>query len=138
MKLVIKRNDDEVGEWVAKYVRDKIHAHQPTSERPFVLGLPTGSSPLPMYKCLVKMYREGDLSFRYVKTFNMDEYVGLDADHPASYHQFMWEKLFKYIDIDAKNANILDGKLCVCVCVRACVRVCVQCFLFCFWQYLIR
>ena len=53
--------------------------------------------------------KTGELSFRYVKTFNMDEYVGLPRDHPESYHSYMWENFFKDIDIEPKNAHILDG-----------------------------
>ena len=60
----------------------------------------TGSTPLGMYRNLVKYYQEGKLSFKYVKTFNMDEYVGLPNDHKESYHYFMYENLFKHIDID--------------------------------------
>lgn len=59
-----------------------------------------GSTPLGMYRMLVKFYEEGLLSFKYVKTFNMDEYVGLPQSHPESYHYFMYENLFKHIDID--------------------------------------
>ena len=69
----------------------------------------SGSSPLGMYKKLVEFYSKGEVSFKYVKTFNMDEYVELPRDHPESYHSFMWENFFKHIDIDPKNAHILDG-----------------------------
>lgn len=62
-----------------------------------------------MYKKLVEFYKKGELSFKYVKTFNMDEYVGLPRDHPESYHSFMWENFFKHIDIDPSNAHVLDG-----------------------------
>ena len=69
----------------------------------------SGSSPLGMYNKLVEFYNRGELSFNYVKTFNMDEYVGLPRDHPESYHSFMWDNFFKHIDIDPKNVHILDG-----------------------------
>ena len=62
-----------------------------------------------MYKKLVEFYNKGKLSFKYVKTFNMDEYVGLPRDHAESYHSFMWENFFKFIDIEPSNAHILDG-----------------------------
>jgi glucosamine-6-phosphate deaminase len=78
-------------------------------DRPFVLGLPTGSSPLDIYREFIKMYEEKKLSFAKVRTFNMDEYVGLPANHPQSYHSFMMDKLFNHIDIDPKNIHILDG-----------------------------
>ena len=62
-----------------------------------------------MYKKLIEFYQKGEVSFKYVKTFNMDEYCGLARDHPESYHSFMWTNFFKHIDIDPKNAHILDG-----------------------------
>jgi glucosamine-6-phosphate deaminase len=94
---------------VATYVIDKIRKANPTKEKPFVLGLPTGSSPLPVYKELIKRHKAGEISFRNVVTFNMDEYVGLPEDHPESYHFFMYDNLFKHIDIPGENINILDG-----------------------------
>ena len=64
-----------------------------------------------MYKKLVEYHKEGELSFKYVTTFNMDEYVDLPRDHPESYHSFMWTNFFKHIDIDPKNAHIPDGNV---------------------------
>merc|ERR1712168_1607277 len=81
----------------------------PSKDRYFVMGLPTGSTPIKMYRKLVEYNRNGELSFKYVKTFNMDEYVGLPRTHRESYHTFMFEHLFKHIDIDPKNVHILDG-----------------------------
>ena len=74
-----------------------------------MLGLPTGSSPLGTYKQLVRMCKAGKVSFKNVVTFNMDEYVGLREDHPESYHYFMWDNLFKHVDIPKENVNILNG-----------------------------
>ena len=68
-----------------------------------------GSTPLGMYRKLIEFHQAGHLSFQYVKTFNMDEYVNLPRDHKESYHTFMWQNFFKHIDIDPHNANILDG-----------------------------
>lgn len=68
-----------------------------------------GSTPLPTYKKLVEYHKKGLVSFKLVVTFNMDEYVGLPRDHRESYHTFMWENFLKHIDIDPKNAHILDG-----------------------------
>lgn len=70
-----------------------------------VLGLATGSTPLPLYRELVKM----NLDWRRVTTFNLDEYVGLSPDHPGSYHSFMRENLFRHINIPQKNIHIPDG-----------------------------
>lgn len=72
-------------------------------------GLPTGSTPVGMYRRLVQFVQEGSLSFQYVRTFNMDEYVGLSASHEQSYHHFMYEHLFKHVDIEPNNVHILDG-----------------------------
>ena len=109
MRIVIKKDPQEVGTWVANYVVNKINAAHPTSEKPFVLGLPTGSSPLPTYRELIRLYRENKLSFRNIITFNMDEYVELPEDHPESYHYFMYNNLFNHIDIPPENINFLDG-----------------------------
>ncbi len=87
----------------------RINEAAPTPERPFVLGCPTGSSPLGMYRQLIKLYNEGKVSFRNVVTFNMDEYCGLAEEHPESYHSFMWNNFFSHIDIPRENVNILNG-----------------------------
>ena len=74
-----------------------------------VLGLATGSTPIGMYQSLIKAYEQETVSFKHVKTFNLDEYVGLACQHPNSYHSFMNEKLFKHIDIDSGQTFIPDG-----------------------------
>ncbi|CRL02243.1 CLUMA_CG015394, isoform A [Clunio marinus] len=109
MRLVILPTSSNVGEWSAKYVMKRINDFKPGPDRYFVLGLPTGSTPLAMYKKLIEFHKAGRVSFKYVKTFNMDEYVGLPRDHPESYHYYMWNEFFKHIDIDPENAHILDG-----------------------------
>lgn len=109
MRLIIQQNHDLTSKWVANYIARKINLAAPTPEKPFVLGLPTGSSPLGTYKELINLYRNGIVSFKNVVTFNMDEYVGLPKNHPQSYHTFMWENLFTEIDILPENVNILDG-----------------------------
>jgi glucosamine-6-phosphate deaminase len=109
MRLIIEPNYDRLSEWAANYVINSINNFKPTAERPFVLGLPTGSSPEGMYAALVKANKEGRVSFKYVKTFNMDEYVGLPEDHPQSYHSFMARNLFDHIDIPRENIHILNG-----------------------------
>ena len=74
-----------------------------------MIGFYSGSTPLGMYQKLIEYHREGRISFKYVKTFNMDEYVGLPRDHSESYHYFMWNNFFKHIDILPQNVHILDG-----------------------------
>ncbi|BBE20182.1 glucosamine-6-phosphate deaminase [Aquipluma nitroreducens] len=109
MRLIIQDNHRLTSKWVANYIARKINLAEPTLERPFVLGLPTGSSPLYTYHELIKLYQYGAVSFRHVVTFNMDEYVGIPKDHPQSYHTFMWDNLFNQIDILPGNVNILNG-----------------------------
>ncbi len=109
MRLLIHPDYDAMSKWTAHYVAYKINKANPTSEKPYVLGLPTGSSPIGTYKELVNLYKKGKVSFKNVVTFNMDEYVGIPEDHPESYHYFMWHHLFSHIDIPKGNVNILDG-----------------------------
>lgn len=109
MRVIIQPDYERVSKWAAGYVAAKILAFGPTADRPFVLGLPTGSSPIGMYTELAALCEGGKLSFKNVVTFNMDEYVGLPQDHPESYHSFMWKYLFGKIDIPRENVNILNG-----------------------------
>lgn len=109
MRVIIEHDYLSLSEWAANYVAQRINQFQPSSERPFVLGLPTGSSPLGMYKALIELNREGKVSFRNVVTFNMDEYVGLPESHPESYHSFMFNNFFNHIDIPKENIHILNG-----------------------------
>ena len=109
MRLIIQPNYDLVSKWTASYVVKSILKFNPSADRYFVLGLPTGSSPIGMYKELINLNKQGIISFKYVKTFNMDEYVGLREDHPESYHSFMNKHFFDHIDINRKNINILNG-----------------------------
>ncbi len=109
MRLIIQPTYDVVSQWAANYVVSRIKEFKPTAKKRFVLGLPTGSSPIGMYKELVRLNKKGVVSFKYVTTFNMDEYVALPEDHPESYHSFMWSHFFSHIDIDKKQVNILNG-----------------------------
>ncbi len=109
MRIIIKENYEGASAWAAAYVARSINDCKPTPKKPFVLGLPTGSSPLGMYKELIKLNKAGKVSFANVVTFNMDEYVGIPEDHPQSYHSFMWTNFFKHINIKKFNVNILNG-----------------------------
>lgn len=130
MRLIILDKSADVSEWAARYVMKRINDFKAGPDKYFVLGLPTGivyaqknlkndyyelsnsflgSTPFGMYQNLIKFHKEGKVSFKYVKTFNMDEYVGLPRDHHESYHYYMWDTFFKHIDIDPENANLLDG-----------------------------
>ncbi len=109
MRLIIEPNYELISKWAANHVAKRINEFNPTSEKPFVLGLPTGSSPLGMYKNLIELNKKGVVSFENVITFNMDEYVGLPEEHPESYHSFMWNNFFSHVDIKKENVNILNG-----------------------------
>ena len=109
MRLIIQPDYENVSEWAARYVASRINAFKPTADRPFVLGCPTGSSPLGMYKKLIELNRAGKVSFEHVVTFNMDEYCGLPEEHPESYHSFMWNNFLSHINIKPENVNILNG-----------------------------
>ncbi|CAK7272686.1 Glucosamine-6-phosphate isomerase (Glucosamine-6-phosphate deaminase) (GNPDA) (GlcN6P deaminase) [Sporothrix epigloea] len=109
MRLIVRDDEEQASSFVAEYVVDRIRTFAPTSEHPFVLGLPTGSSPLNVYAHLVRAYRQKRVSFAHVITFNMDEYVGLARDHPESYHTFMWSNFFSHVDIRPENVHLLNG-----------------------------
>jgi glucosamine-6-phosphate deaminase len=109
MRVVIKSDYNGVSKWAAAYVSRRINNFKPTAKKPFVLGLPTGSSPLGMYKELIRLNKSKKVSFANVVTFNMDEYVSLPKEHPESYHSFMWDNLFKHINVKKANVNILNG-----------------------------
>jgi len=109
MRLVVKADYDECAKWTADYIAGKIITANPTPEHPYVLGLPTGSTPLGIYKRLIELNQKKIISFQNVVTFNMDEYTGLSADHPQSYHYFMHKNFFDHIDIKKENIHILDG-----------------------------
>lgn len=109
MRLIIEPSYSEVSQWAANYVAARINEAKPTAEHPFVLGCPTGSSPLGMYRALIELYKAGKVSFKNVVTFNMDEYVALPREHEQSYYSFMWNNFFSHIDIPRENVNILNG-----------------------------
>jgi glucosamine-6-phosphate isomerase len=109
MRLIIEPDYDLLSKWAANYVVAKINKANPSAQKPFILGLPTGSSPLGMYKNLIALHKKGKVSFEHIVTFNMDEYVGLPQNHPQSYHTFMWDNFFNHINIKKENVNILNG-----------------------------
>jgi glucosamine-6-phosphate deaminase len=109
MRLIIQPDLSGISEWTANYLVSSINKYAPTASRPFVLGLPTGSTPLGTYQKLIELHQAGKVSFRNVVTFNMDEYVGIPKNHPQSYHTFMWDNFFSHIDIQPENVNILNG-----------------------------
>ena len=108
MRVVIQDNYTKMCKWAADYIATKIRNHQ--EDRPFVLGLPTGSSPVGVYKELARQNQLGELSFANVVTFNMDEYLGLPREHGQSYWRFMHDNFFDHlVDMKPENINILNG-----------------------------
>ena len=84
-------------------------AAQITRKRDSVLGLATGSTPIPAYEVLVDWHRRGVIDFEHVRTFNLDEYVGIDERHPQSYHSFMQENLFSKVNLRPENIHLPSG-----------------------------
>jgi glucosamine-6-phosphate deaminase len=104
IKIVYAKTAEEAGKKAAGLIYDVV-SNKPNA----VLGLATGSSPVGMYGELINMCSEGKLSFKDVKTVNLDEYVGLSADHDQSYAYFMRDNLFNHIDIKLENTNLPNG-----------------------------
>jgi glucosamine-6-phosphate deaminase len=104
MEVIIQPSAQEASLLAAKFVAREIRSNPET-----VLGLATGSTPLGLYRELVRMHREEGLDFSRVRSFNLDEYVGLGPEHPASYRVFMQENLFRHINIRLENTRIPDG-----------------------------
>ena len=105
MLVLIKKDYEEMSRTAADLV-EKQMIEKPDS----VLGLATGSTPLGLYKELIKKHRENGLDFSKVTTFNLDEYVGLSPSHPQSYHYFMNENLFNHINVNKGNIYIPKGE----------------------------
>ncbi|WP_312813171.1 glucosamine-6-phosphate deaminase [Sedimentibacter sp.] len=104
MEVIIKNNYQEVSEAAAEYLLNAVKS-KPNA----VLGLPTGSSPIGMYKILISEYKNNNVSFENVKTFNLDEYMGLDRNNDHSYYYFMNENLYSHVNLKPENINIPDG-----------------------------
>lgn len=109
MRLIIEPDSKGGSAWAAKYIVSRIKAKAAVTDKPFVLGLPTGGTPVGTYQELIRMYKAGEVSFKNVITFNMDEYVGLPEEHPESYHSFMADNFFNHVDVPKENINILNG-----------------------------
>ena len=104
MLLMIKDSYDEMSRAAANIVADRLR-RKPN----LVLGLATGGTPLGLYKELIRMHKEEGLSFSKVTTFNLDEYIGVPGTHDQSYYYFMWENLFKHIDVNRRFIHVPDG-----------------------------
>lgn len=101
--IIVAENYDEASHEAMKLVRDVLRKERP------VLGLTAGSTPIGLYKEMIEGYQSGELSYRNVRTWNLDEYIGLDRSHPQSCHTYMREKLFDHVDIPQENIHIPNG-----------------------------
>lgn len=104
MEIKIFKTAEEIGAAVAKIFIDEVKSNPSC-----VLGLATGATPIPTYECIKKMHKEEDVSFKAVKTYNLDEYCDLPKNDKNSYYTFMHEQLFNGLDILEENVNFLDG-----------------------------
>jgi glucosamine-6-phosphate deaminase len=104
MLVLIRKDYQEVSEEAARLVADRL-----LKKPNLVLGLATGSTPLGLYKELIRQHAYEGLDFSKVTTFNLDEYLGLAPSHDQSYHYFMRESLFEHINVDPRNSYIPDG-----------------------------
>lgn len=110
INTVICQDASEASEAVARQIIDLIRQRS-EEKRAVVLGLATGSTPLLLYKRLIEAHREEGLSFKHVITFNLDEYYGLEREHPESYWRFMHDQLFDHIDLEPGNIHLPDGQV---------------------------
>ena len=104
MEVIVKKNYEEMSKAAATLFAAEIMENPKT-----ILGMATGSTPVGLYKELVKMYEAGDLDFSQVTTFNLDEYIGLAPEHDQSYHYFMNDNLFNHVNINKENVHVPDG-----------------------------
>jgi glucosamine-6-phosphate deaminase len=110
IRTVIVDDHDEVGRLVARRIAEVIRERQAAGRHP-VLGLATGSTPIGVYRELIRMHQEEGLSFADVVTFNLDEYYPMDPGSIHSYHRFMWENLFAELDIVPANVHLPPGNI---------------------------
>jgi glucosamine-6-phosphate deaminase len=108
IRTLVFDNHDALALAVAQRIAAVIREKEGSGRRA-VLGLATGSTPLGVYRELIRMHRDEGLSFRNVVTFNLDEYYPMDPGNPHSYHRFMWEQLFSHVDIERSNVHIPRG-----------------------------
>jgi len=110
-KVRCLKSQQDVALHCANYIKFQINKHfEQNPDKPYVLGLPTGSTPIPIYEHLIGFYKNGELSFKNVMTFNMDEYYPIKKDSNQSYNYFMWDNFFSHIDIKPENVHILNGE----------------------------
>jgi len=106
MLVILKRDDEEISLQAAQLIATAVH-----KKPALVVGLATGSTMVGVYKHLVGLHKQSSLDFSRVVTFNLDEYLGLPAAHPQSFHHFMHENLFAHVNVLSRNIHIPDGTI---------------------------
>ncbi len=106
MLVILKRDDEEISLQAAQLIATAVH-----KKPALVLGFATGSTMVGVYKHLVGLHKQGSLNFSRVVTFNLDEYLGLSAGHPQSFHHFMQKNLFAHVNVTPRNIHIPDGTI---------------------------
>jgi len=106
MLVILKRDDEEISLQAAQLIGGAVR-----KKPALVLGLATGGTMIGVYKHLVRLHKQGSFDFSRVVTFNLDEYLGLSAAHPRSFHHFMQENLFAHVNADPRNIHIPDGTI---------------------------
>lgn len=109
MRVVIKPTYEDLSSWAADYVVYRINKHRPTPKKPFVLGLPSGSTPLGMFAALAKAYKEGKVSFENVIFFGTCEYVGVGAGDEHGFQYALWDKFLKFVNVKKEHVHFLNG-----------------------------
>ncbi len=106
MLVILKRDDQEISRQAAQLIASAVRKNPALT-----LGLATGGTMIGVYRHLVALHKQGSLDFSRVVTFNLDEYLGLPAEHPRSFHHFMQENLFAHVNVDPRNIHIPDGTI---------------------------
>lgn len=109
MRVVIESDYEKLSKWAANYIVYRINIFRPTPKKPFVLGLPSGSTPLGMFKELAKLYKLGKVSFENVVFFGMGEYVGVGAGDEHGFQYYLWDKFLKFVNIKKEHVHFLNG-----------------------------
>ena len=106
MLVILKRDNEEVNEQAAQLIAGAIR-----KKPSLALGLATGNTMVGLYQHLVRLHQAGLLDFSEVKTFNLDEYLGLSGSHPQSFQHFMHENFFRHVNVPSRNVHIPDGSI---------------------------
>lgn len=109
MRVIIKPDYEELSLWAAQYITYRIKQYRPSPKRPFVLGLPSGSTPLGLFEYLAQYYKEGKISFENVVFFGMTEYVGIGAGDSHGFQYFLWDNFLKFVNVKPEHVYFLNG-----------------------------